>query len=153
MSDTEQQIGFSHIGVCVSDLDRSLRFYCEGLGFEHIATHDLDGTYADALEVPGVVAFKSVFLAKGPMSIELLAYGDPGPEGTPSSRRNLLGLTHLSFWVSDVDAIAAALVAAGGTIVESTRTKSTDAGGSGTSLMFCADPDGTRVELMQRPAG
>ena len=25
---------FSHFGICVSDLDRSLRFYCDGLGFE-----------------------------------------------------------------------------------------------------------------------
>ena len=25
---------YSHLGVCVSDLDRSLRFYTEGLGFE-----------------------------------------------------------------------------------------------------------------------
>jgi lactoylglutathione lyase len=85
------------------------------------------------------------------MSVELLAYGEPGADGTPSSRRNLLGLTHLSFWVADVDATAAALVAAGGTIVESTRTKSPDA--DGTFLLFCADPDGTRVELMQRQSG
>jgi catechol 2,3-dioxygenase-like lactoylglutathione lyase family enzyme len=145
---TDGQVSFSHVGICVRDLDRSLRFYTEGLGFEHQATHDLDGTYADALEVPGVKAFKSVFLSKGTTSIELLAYDEPPAEGTPSSRRNLLGLTHLSFWVADPDATAASLVAAGGTLIESTRTK-----GDGTYLLFCADPDGTRVELMQQQAG
>jgi catechol 2,3-dioxygenase-like lactoylglutathione lyase family enzyme len=24
----------SHLGLCVSDLERSLRFHCDGLGFE-----------------------------------------------------------------------------------------------------------------------
>ena len=28
------ELSFSHVGICVSDLERSLRFYCEGLGFE-----------------------------------------------------------------------------------------------------------------------
>ena len=28
----------SHIGVCVSDLERSLRFYCDVLGFARSAT-------------------------------------------------------------------------------------------------------------------
>jgi catechol 2,3-dioxygenase-like lactoylglutathione lyase family enzyme len=86
------------------------------------------------------------------MSIELLVWERPSPDGTPSSRRNLLGLTHLSFWVSDVDATAARLEAAGGTIVDSTRTKSEDASGAGIYLLFCTDPDGTRVELMQQLA-
>ena len=150
MSGSDQQVNFSHVGVCVTDLDRALRFYCEGLGFEHAATHDIDSVYADALEVPGDVALKSVFLSKGPVSIELLVWDRPDAEGTPSSRRNLLGLTHLSFWVSDVEATAAALVAAGGTVIDSTRTKSQDAAGDGVHLLFCADPDGTRVELMQQ---
>jgi len=153
MSDSDQQVTFSHVGICVADLDRSLRFYCEGLGFEHVASHDIDSVFADALEVPGDVELKSVFLAKGPVSIELLVWDRPAPGGVPSSRRNLLGLTHLSFWVADVDATAAALTAAGGTVVESTRTKSTDAAGNGAYLLFCADPDGTRVELMQQLAG
>jgi lactoylglutathione lyase len=24
----------SHLGICVSDLDRALRFWCDGMGFE-----------------------------------------------------------------------------------------------------------------------
>ena len=150
MSGSDPQVTFSHVGICVTELDRSLRFYCEGLGFEHVATHDLDSAYADALEVPETVAFKSVFLAKGPTSVELLVWEGPDAEGTPSSRRNLMGLTHLSFWVPDVEAAAAALVAAGGTVIDSTRTKSPESGEL--QLLFCADPDGTRVELMRQQA-
>jgi catechol 2,3-dioxygenase-like lactoylglutathione lyase family enzyme len=32
---------FSHFGICVSDLDRSLRFYTEALGFEKAESHDI----------------------------------------------------------------------------------------------------------------
>jgi glyoxylase I family protein len=31
---------FSHFGLCVSDLERSLRFYCDGLGFERAITYE-----------------------------------------------------------------------------------------------------------------
>jgi lactoylglutathione lyase len=150
VSASDQQVNFSHVGVCVTDLDRAVRFYGEGLGFKLVATHDIDSVFADALEVPGDVALKSVFLERDGLSIELLVWERPSADGTPSSRRNLVGLTHLSFWVSDADATAARLEAAGGTIVDSTRTKSQDSSGAGIYLLFCTDPDGTRVELMQR---
>ena len=32
-------VSFSHLGICVSDLERSLRFYRDGLGFELVASH------------------------------------------------------------------------------------------------------------------
>ena len=36
---------FSHLGICVSDLERSVRFYCEGLGFEPVATHQVGAEF------------------------------------------------------------------------------------------------------------
>jgi lactoylglutathione lyase len=78
------------------------------------------------------------------LAVELLYYVTPAPTGQPSERRNQLGLTHLSFYVDDVDVTAAALVAAGGTIIESTRTTL-----EGIDLLFLRDPDGVRVELMK----
>ena len=35
---------FSHVGICVADLERSLRFYCDGLGFEVAEGYDLTDT-------------------------------------------------------------------------------------------------------------
>ena len=133
----------SHIGVCVSDLERSLRFYCDGLGFEKAETHLIDNTFADGLEVERDVDLDSVFIRHDGLSIELLYYRSPAPTGHPSASRGQLGLTHLSFVVDDVDAAVAALVEAGGTLLEATRTKA-----PGVDLVFLADPDGTRVELM-----
>ena len=141
----------SHVGICVTDMDRALRFYRDGLGFALSDGFDLDSDAMPgldaALEVPGRVVLRSQLIELEGMRIELLHYTTPGVDGTPSDRRNKLGLTHLSFWVDDVDAAAARLVAHGGTIVESTRTT------PGIELVFLADPDGTRVELMSLPGG
>jgi len=139
----------SHVGLCVSDLARSLRFYCDGLGFEQAEGYDLDDATVPgldkSLEVPGPVVLRSQMITLGPMKIELLHYTSPAVGGVPSARRNQLGLTHLSFWVDDVDRAAAVLVGLGGTILPDTRQA------PGVELVFLADPDGTRVELMGAP--
>lgn len=50
---------FSHVGICVTDLDRSLRFYCDGLGFEQGESIPIDDTFGAALEVPGELSLTS----------------------------------------------------------------------------------------------
>ena len=136
----------SHVGLCVADLERSLRFYCEGLGFARAEGYDLDGATLDgldrALEVPGPVRLRSQMITLADLKIELLHFTSPRAEGAPSEHRNQLGFTHCSFIVDDVDAVAARLVELGGTIQPSTRTVLE------TDIVFVADPDGTRVELM-----
>jgi catechol 2,3-dioxygenase-like lactoylglutathione lyase family enzyme len=137
----------SHLGLCVSDLGRSLRFWCDGLGFEKAEAYSIGDEYGPAMEVDGRVVLASQFVRKGGLAIELLCFASPGAEGRPSARRNQRGLTHLSFAVDDVDACARWLVAHGGTLVEGTRTAAT--GADGVQVVFVADPDGTRVELIR----
>jgi lactoylglutathione lyase len=141
---TASTTAFSHVGICVTDLERSLRFYCDGLGFERGESIPIDATFGAALEVPGDLSLTSQFIRRDGLALELLSYVTPAPTGRPSEHRNQLGLTHLSFYVDDVDATATALVAAGGTSIESTRTTS-----EGIDLLFLRDPDGVRVELMK----
>ncbi len=93
----------------------------------------------------GDLELTSQFIRRDGVAIELLYYASPGVLGEPSSRRNQLGITHLSFIVEDVDASAAKLVAAGATLLEDTRTD------LGIQIVFLADPDGTRIELMTAP--
>ncbi len=136
----------SHLGLCVADLERSLRFYCDGLGFEPSAAFELDDTTVPAiargLELDGPVSVTSQFVQLGAMKIELLHYRTPQPTGRPSNNRAQLGFTHLSFHVDDVDAAAARLVGYGGTILPDTRAD------VGVEIVFLADPDGARIELM-----
>ena len=139
----------SHVGICVSDLDRSLRFYCEGLGFEPAERYELDSAEMEgldrSLEVPGPLTLISQMIVSEGMKIELLAYPGHQVSGSPSTSRGFLGLTHLSFNVDKVDSAARRLEEFGGTILPETRSE------AGIVLLFLTDPDGTRVELMGQP--
>jgi catechol 2,3-dioxygenase-like lactoylglutathione lyase family enzyme len=138
---------FSHFGICVSDLERSLRFYREVLGFEKAESHDIGQEFARLMDFPDVV-LTSQFIRKGETAIELLAFSEPAPFGEKERRAvNQLGLTHLSFRVGDLEATAAKVVELGGTIVESSRT-TIDFGETPLKFIYCTDPDGVRVELM-----
>jgi catechol 2,3-dioxygenase-like lactoylglutathione lyase family enzyme len=139
----------SHLGICVENLERSLRFYCDGLGFEKGESFAIGNEYGAALEVDGEVVLSSQFIRRGTLAIELLAYRSPGAIGVPSSRRNQLGFTHLSFIVPDVDAAARSLVACGGRLLPGTRTGAGDP--EAVQIVFVADPDEIRIELMSNP--
>jgi lactoylglutathione lyase len=138
---------FSHFGVCVSDLARSVRFYCDGFGFEKAESHTIGSEFARLMGFSDV-AVTSQFLRKGTTSIELLGFTDPPPFGEKSPRAiNQLGLTHLSFRVRDVGGTATRVAELGGSILESSRT-TIDLGGTALEFVYCTDPDGVRIELM-----
>ena len=137
----------SHVGICVSDLEASLRFYCEGLGFTEVAAHDVGEEFAVLMEVDGV-RLRSRMVAKDGVTLELLGYDAPGVTGDGRRRpMNALGLTHLSLRVVDVEAAAAVVESLGGTVVRSTRT-TLAFGDTVLDFLYCTDPDGVRIELM-----
>ena len=138
----------SHSGLCVSDIEVAIRFYTEGLGFELAEGYDVGDEVADTLEVPKGVVLRSQMIVKDGTKIELLGWTSPATHGEPSATRNQLGLTHLSFTVEDMPAVEEKLVSLGATVIESTRTH-IDMGPASLDLLFLADPDGTRIELME----
>jgi len=138
---------FSHFGICVSDLDRSLRFYCDGLGFEKAESHVIGHDFAALMDLSDV-AVTSQFIRRGHVAIELLAFEDPTPFGDGERRPlNQLGLTHLSFRVEDLAAALTRIVEHGGAVVETSRT-SIELGPTQLQFVYCTDPDGVRIELM-----
>ncbi len=143
-------LSFSHFGICVSDLERSLCFYCEGLGFEETASHRVGDEFAALMELEGV-ALESRMIARDGVTIELLGYLFPEPVGDGGRRpMNQLGLTHLSLRVDDVDTVASTIGQLGGTVVGETRT-TFDLAGNRLDFLYCTDPDGVRIELMHLP--
>jgi catechol 2,3-dioxygenase-like lactoylglutathione lyase family enzyme len=151
MSASPGSAGFApgHLGVCVTDLERSLAFYCDGLGCVPDGRYELDRPIAEIGDAPAGVALTLQFVRSGTLRIELLAFDRPVPHGEPSTRRDRVGLTHLSFVVDDVDVAARHLAAHGGSVVEGTRSGANDPGGP--QVVFVADPDGTRIELVAAP--
>jgi len=142
--------GFSHVGICVTDLDRSIRFYTEVFGFVVLYQLDFENNeVAATMEQEGT--FRSAMLIRDDIRVELLQWVDV--ETTGSGQRKPmteLGFTHLSFRVEDVDGLTQAIVAAGGQLVESTRTVLGDVEDPTSGrFIYLTDPDGTRIELMQ----
>jgi len=150
---SETTITLSHIGLCVSDLQRSLRFYCEGLGFEEKTPYRVGNEYRKLLELDGEISLETRFLFRNGFYIELLYFHSPGHVG-PDSRRpmNQLGFTHMNLWVSDVDAVIARIRDYGGLVHDHTRTRLTNAQGEVvTDVIYCNDPDGVRIEVYTSP--
>lgn len=142
-------VTFSHVGICVSDLERSVRFYCDGLGFELVQSHTVGEEFGRLMEL-GDVVLQSRFVRRDGVSIELLHFDSPGHSGEAVRRpMNQLGLTHLSLRVQDVDVVAKAIESLGGTMVADTRT--TFGSSDVLDFVYCTDPDGVRIELMHLP--
>jgi len=138
----------SHIGLCVSERGRSRRFYETAFGFRHLRDLDVEGESASTLLRLDGVVLRAVYLERDGVTIELLEYPSPGHTGDVAPRvMNRLGLTHLSLSVEDLDALLPAVVEAGGRVLEETRVEND----SGVRALFVVDPDGTPIELVQRP--
>lgn len=140
---------FSHVGICVTDIEKSQAFYAKGLGFHEGASIKVENNYQNLLGIPGDMAFQSLFMRNGDMVIELIEFITPELSPTTVPRpMNQVGLTHLSFRVRDVDTVSKALESLGGKILHSTRTYEAQFSGE---VLFCTDLDGTRIELMAYP--
>ncbi len=86
------------------------------------------------------------------VTIELLGFASPGVVGDGQRRpMNQLGFTHISLLVDDVDQVASTIEEMGGTAVRSSRT-TFDGPGVRLDFLYCTDPDGVRIELMDLPA-
>jgi catechol 2,3-dioxygenase-like lactoylglutathione lyase family enzyme len=135
----------SHLGLCVAALAPALAFWRDGLGFRETGRLDVTGEAAARLLGLAAVALRAVYLERDGLRLELLEFSEPGHVGAPTPRPvNQLGFSHLSLRVADLDAALARLRAAGGRVLDETRIDAP------ARAVFVTDPDGTRVELVQR---
>ncbi len=139
----------THIGICVSDMERSLRFYRDLLGFNYLSRLDVEGEPSNTLlELPNV-KLRAEYLERDGTRIELLHYASPGAQGDGSTPpMNRLGLTHLSLRVENLERLLQELGGAGGRVLESTNVYNPD---FRAGAVFITDPDGTRIELGAAP--
>lgn len=139
----------SHIGICVSDLERSLRFYRDQLGFRRVSELEIGGEPTSTLLQIDDVDLHAVYLERDGTRIELLHYKRPGATGPDSPRpMNQVGLTHLSLRVDRLADLLRDLENAGVRVLEKSKIEipAFDA-----AAVFVTDPDGTLIELVQAP--
>jgi lactoylglutathione lyase len=131
----------NHVGLCVTDLDRSRRFYEEVLGFTHQRDLEVPDVAASRLlQISEPVGCTAVYLELQGFVLELLHFDR---EGNAPRRERVFtepGLTHISFSVDDIVATCALVEEHGGEIL-----RDTDMGGLAINVR---DPDGQLIELL-----
>jgi catechol 2,3-dioxygenase-like lactoylglutathione lyase family enzyme len=145
--DTPSLLRHSHFGIAVRDIETSARFYTGALGFARAETYRIDQGLDTIMELDGI-QLDLLFLRRPDVTLELIQYRNPAAFG-PRERRplNQFGLTHMSFWVDNLEEAAAKVCRFGGVVHEHTRAIV-----YGNQLVYCTDVNGVRVELMQAPA-
>jgi catechol 2,3-dioxygenase-like lactoylglutathione lyase family enzyme len=145
-----------HVNVNCSDLARSADWYRRVLGLASLgrscpgpvagAGFGWDAPcewHAEFLAVPG---------ARDPFVIDLLEWKTPRPAGAPARAANQLGLFRVAFGVEDAKAAHAELLRHG---VETSPPVWLEMGPevpvAGVWAVFFRDPDGTCLELIERP--
>lgn len=118
-----------HVGLVVSDMDRSLHFYCEALGLELLRRSDREG---------GVTA---AVLKVGDQEINMFCNAGSAPLAQDGGASVI---DHFCFEVerAPIGDVVAALNKAGVAVAKGPIERR-----DGTSL-FVSDPDGCRVELI-----
>ena len=139
---------FAHVALSVSDLHRSLTFYRDGLGFTAGEIYSSAGRRVAALMDVPPSGFRGVFLRYGEVHIELLEYRDaPAPTGPRDARS--IGYTHISLIVPSADEAVRTAVDHGGTLCAELSHAFGDR--NPTRIVFVADPDHNKVELIEHP--
>ena len=135
----------THVGICVSDLDRSAAFYAQALGF--VETGRLQASGEETSKILGVpdVVLDMVYLERDGLQIELLTYaGGVQPGNTPRAM-DVVGFTHLSIRVDSLEDLTGPIEAHGGSVLEDSLVNF-EWGNRG---VMALDPDGTRIELIE----
>jgi catechol 2,3-dioxygenase-like lactoylglutathione lyase family enzyme len=138
-------LGYSHLAICVADLDRGVEFYTKAFGFTAGPPYASAGRRVTALMECRAPRFGGAFLRLGDVFVELLAYDPSQPPARIPRRADEIGYAHISLLVDDIDAAVAAVEQQGG--ARRTRFEISFDDGR-TVIVFVTDPDGNRVELI-----
>ena len=145
-------IGADHTGITVSNLERSLAFWRDVLGFE--LSHRAHQTGAMAEEITGVKGAElklAVVKAPGGHKIELLEYlAPPDRKQHVDLRPCDVGSVHIALTVDNLDAVLSTIAASGWRAAGKPQTLKTGPN-AGKRVVYVRDPDGTTIEFMEMP--
>jgi catechol 2,3-dioxygenase-like lactoylglutathione lyase family enzyme len=143
-----------HVGIPVSDLDRSVAWYEHVLGLVLDKRAPSSGeALSRAVEVPEAEMNVAFLAVGGHLLLELLEY--TSPRGRPYALANCdVGAVHVCFEVDDIQAAHADLTAAGIAFNHPPIELGPDAGDlEGYWFAYFRDPDGVQLELFQLAPG
>lgn len=143
----------AHVGITVPDMDKAINFYQDVLGLHVIGDFSIEGEeISDMIREPGTKV-RSVFLRnqddKRSAPIELLQFNVSSEKGgRPYSGLTHNGITEIAFWVKDIEATYEALRNHDVEFYSPPKIFKLDGYGTAKAV-YCKDPFGTTLELMQ----
>ena len=140
-------------GIVVSDINKSLEFYKNGLGLTQVATFDVPAKLGGDSGLSDDKAFKVYVLKLGDgptaTSVKLMQFSDaPGAKQDNAFIHSTLGVSYLTVMVQDTNAAVLRAKAAGGEIMAKGPVELPKSLSEGIWLTCVRDPDGNIIELV-----
>jgi catechol 2,3-dioxygenase-like lactoylglutathione lyase family enzyme len=133
MASPIQVQSLDHVTIVVRDLERSRKFYVDGLGMRQVSR-------------PGF-SFDGRWFQAGATQIHLiLEHEQSGPAGRPAELGRTSRAHHFAFLVDDAHAAEKRLEEMGYELISRTKARP-----DGAAQVFVSDPDGHIVELCSPP--
>ena len=142
---------FNHVGISVTDLDRSIALYRDMFGMELLAEpFQFSGEqFSEIINIPNAEG-RMCMISGGNLWLELFEFSNPpGKAKDPNYPVSDRGYSHFGVTVEDVQATYDKLQAAGVPIHGRLQTFV----GGGMRAAYCRDPDGNVFEIMQPGQG
>ncbi|PKB84260.1 MAG: hypothetical protein BZY88_00605 [SAR202 cluster bacterium Io17-Chloro-G9] len=141
--------GVTHIGICVSDMDKSLVFYRDALGMKVLGDRATDPSEGGRLHNykhrRQTRRWVSLSYGEGVSpTLTLTSHPTEAPDGQPILL-DQVGITHFSFAVNDVKGLAEELVAKGVELGGPVDAFTNDKGEM--RSIYVRDPDGILVQF------
>ena len=143
-------VAMAHTGITVSNLDRSIAFYRDVLGFRVKSQLECEGDiYQEITGVPNA-AMRIAYVEAPGHTLELLEYTSPADRTRVESRPCDPGALHIAFRVKNIDGLMEAVRKAGvepaspyvPAFPEGHRSR-------GLKAVYARDPDGVVIEFTE----
>ncbi|MDR1132885.1 MAG: VOC family protein [Synergistaceae bacterium] len=132
-----------HISMSVRDLDESMKWYEEHLGFRAVFSMYIPAHHA-----------RIAFMRHGDFDIELVRHDDTRPippeRLDPHEDQKTQGTKHIAFLVEDVDSVARRLESEGVEIAAAPKVMENKEAGVREKICFARDCNGIAIEFIQR---
>ena len=143
-------IAVAHTGITVSNLDRSLAFYRDVLGFAVKGQIQCEGDIYQTITGVPSAAMRIAYVEAPGHTLELLEYTSPVDKEPVKSRPCDPGAMHIAFRVKNIDDLVASVRQAG---VEPTTTPvpafPEGHRSFGLKAVYARDPDGVVIEFTE----
>jgi glyoxylase I family protein len=144
-------IAADHTGITVANLERSLEFWRDVLGFEFSHRAHQRGEMAEQITgVKGAELKLAVLKTPSGHKIELLEYIAPPDRKNVDLRPCDVGHVHVALLIDDLNAVLQRIAASGWKAAGKPQVL-TLGPNAGKRVVYVRDPDGTTIEFMELP--